>query len=62
MIRDVYFNKECTVNGKLKTLRENIKIMEPGLLQEVLKKAAKGDIEINLPKLFKCLIIRKVII
>ena len=45
LTRDIYFNKECIFDGKLKTLRENIKIMEPGLLQEVLKKAAKMDME-----------------
>ena len=30
--RDIYFNKEYTFDRKFKTLRENIKIMEPGLL------------------------------
>ena len=32
IIRDVYFNKEYTFDGKFKTLRENIRIIEPGLL------------------------------
>ena len=32
-------------DGKFKTFWENIRIMEPGLLQEVLKEAAKGDIK-----------------
>ena len=43
--RDVHFNEECMFDGKLETLRENVKIMEPGLLQEVLKEAARGDVE-----------------
>ena len=45
VIRDIYFNKECIFDRKLKTLQENIKIMEPGLLQEVLKKAVKRDMK-----------------
>ena len=45
VIRDVHFNKEYTFDGKLKTLKENVKIIKPGLLQEILKKAAKGDVE-----------------
>ena len=45
VIKNVYFNKEYIFDKKFKTLRENIRIIEPGLLQEVLKKAAKGDIE-----------------
>ena len=45
IIRDIYFNKEYIFDKKFKTLQENIRIIEPGLLQEVLKKAAKGDIE-----------------
>ena len=45
VITDVHFNKEYIFDGKLKTLRKNIRIMEPGLLQEVLKKAAKRDME-----------------
>ena len=45
VIKDIHFNKEYIFNGKFKTLRENIKTIEPGLLQKVLQKAAKGDIE-----------------
>ena len=45
IIKDVYFNKEYIFNRKFKTLRENIRIIKPGLLQEVLKKAAKGNID-----------------
>ena len=45
MIKDIHFNKKYIFDGKFKTLRENIKIMEPGLLQEVLKKTAKGDVK-----------------
>ena len=45
VIRDVHFNEEFIFDGKLKTLRENVRIMEPGLLYEVLKKAARGDVE-----------------
>ena len=45
IIKDIHFNKEYIFNGKFKTLQENIKIIEPGLLQEVLKKAAKRDME-----------------
>ena len=45
VIKDVHFNKEYMFDRKFKTLRENIRIMELGLLQEVLKKAAKGDVE-----------------
>ena len=43
IIKDVHFNKEYIFDGKFKTLREKIRIIEPGLLQEVLKKATKGD-------------------
>ena len=32
IIKNVYFNKKYIFDGKFKTLRENIKIMEPGLL------------------------------
>ena len=45
IIRDIHFNKKYIFDGKFKTLRKNIKIMELGLLQEVLKKAARGDME-----------------
>ena len=38
IIKDVHFNQEYMFDGKFKTLRENVRIMEPGLLQEVLKK------------------------
>ena len=45
IIKDIHFNKEYIFDGKFKTLRKNVRIMEPGSLQKVLKKAAKGDIE-----------------
>ena len=45
IIRDIHFNKEYIFDRKFKTLQENVKIMEPGLLQEVLKEAVKGDME-----------------
>ena len=45
VIKDIYFNKKYIFDRKFKTLRENIKIIKLGLLQEVLKKAAKGDVE-----------------
>ena len=45
VIKDVYFNKKYIFDKKFKTLRENIRIMKPGLLQKVLKKAAKKDME-----------------
>ena len=45
MTSDIYFNKEYTFDENLRTLRKNIKILNPGLLQEVLKKAAKRDME-----------------
>ena len=32
IIKDIYFNKEYTFDKKLKTLRKNIRIIEPGLL------------------------------
>ena len=32
VIRDVHFNKEYIFDGKFETLRENVRIMEPGLL------------------------------
>ena len=45
IIKDIYFNKENIFDRKFKTLRKNVRIMELGLLQEVLKEAAKGDME-----------------
>ena len=45
IIRDIHFNKEYIFDKKFNTLQKNIRIMEPGLLQEVLKKAAKRDIK-----------------
>ena len=43
--RDVHFNEECIFDGKLETLRENVRVMEPGLLAEVLRESARGDVE-----------------
>ena len=45
VIKDVHFNKKYIFDGKFKTLQKNIRIIEPGLLQKVLKKAAKRDME-----------------
>ena len=42
IIKNIHFNKEYTFNRKFKTLQKNVRIMEPGLLQEVLKKRQKG--------------------
>ena len=41
----MYFNEEYIFDKKLKTLRKNVKIIKPGLLQEVLKKAAKRNMK-----------------
>ena len=32
MINEKYFNKECIFDKKFKILKENIKIIKPGLL------------------------------
>ena len=45
IIKNIYFNTKYIFDKKLKTLQKNIKIIELSLLQEVLKKAAKGDME-----------------
>ena len=45
IIKNIHFNKKYIFNKKLKTLRENIRIIKPGLLQEVLKETAKRDIK-----------------
>ena len=37
--------KNIYLIGYLKPYEKNVRIMEPGLLQEVLKKAAKKDME-----------------
>ena len=45
VIKDIHFNKKYIFDKKFKTLQENVRIMEPGLLQEILKKAAKRDVK-----------------
>ena len=43
VMRDVHFNEESLFDGRIESLRQNVKVMAPDLLAEVLERAADPE-------------------